>query len=158
MLVWYPQGAQLWLFLSANYHFRYSQLLVQLFCKGSTGTMVSSTTVSTPCFVAWQVCPLQRSWAWFLLQGLFLSCLPTGCKRFTSGILQSAFSPPEQPCCRENAATWVSVGKISLRHILFAVTVVLSKELRRVSLSLDLLCVLWQRNYRSGSCLFDLTG
>lgn len=40
---------------------------------------------------------------------------------FTPCILQSAFSPPEQPLCRDNAATLRSLRKISLGHILFAI-------------------------------------
>lgn len=53
----------------------------------------------------------------------FLHTLRAGKKRktFTPCILQSAFSPPEQPLCRDNAPTLRSLDKISLSHILFAI-------------------------------------
>lgn len=36
-------------------------------------------------------------------------------------ILQSPFSSPEQLLCRDNALSLMSLGKISLSHILFAI-------------------------------------
>lgn len=74
--------------------------------------------------------------AWLPTSGLFTSSREAGKKRkmFTPCILQlqSAFSPPEQPLCRDNAATLRSLGKISLGHILFAI----AKELREGLLGL----------------------
>lgn len=69
--------------------------------------------------------------------GLFASSLGAGKKRkmFTLYILQSAFSPPEQPLCRDNASTLRSLGKTSLSHILFAIV----RELLGVSWIWDLL-------------------
>lgn len=53
----------------------------------------------------------------------FLHPLRAGKKRktFTPCILQSAFSLPKQPLCRDNAPTLRSLDKISLSHILFAI-------------------------------------
>lgn len=72
--------------------------------------------------------------AWLPTSGLFTSSREAGKKRkmFTLCILQSAFSPPEQPLCRDNAATLRSLGKISLGHILFAI----ARELREGLLGL----------------------
>lgn len=61
--------------------------------------------------------------AWLPTSGLLASSQEAGKRRqmFTLCILQSAFSPPEQPLCRDNAATLRSLGKILLGHILFAI-------------------------------------
>lgn len=75
--------------------------------------------------------------AWLPTSGLFASSQRAWKKRktLTPCILQSAFSPPEQPLCRENAPSLRSLGKISLSHTLFAIV----KELLGVSWARDLL-------------------
>lgn len=75
--------------------------------------------------------------AWLSTSGLFASSQRAGKKRktFIPCILQSAFSPPEQPLCRDNAPTLRSLDKISLSHILFAIV----RELLGVSWARDLL-------------------
>lgn len=72
--------------------------------------------------------------AWLPISWLFASSQGAGKERkiLTPCILQSAFSPPEQPLCRDNAPTLKSLGKISLSHILFAIV----KELLGVSWAL----------------------
>lgn len=83
----------------------------------------------------------------------FLHPLRAGKKRktFTPCILQSAFSPPKQPLCRDNAPTLRSLDKISVSHILFAII----KEL----LGSGPPCVfLWQNNCKGESSLLGLTG
>lgn len=134
VLVWYLQAAQLCLLA-----FQQTITSGTAACDGSTGAVVSAPHTYTM-----RICPvfppLQMSWAYFLLGCLLQDFLhPLGGRKEKEDthpvILQSAFSPPEQPLCRDNAPTVRSLGKISLSHVLFAIV----KELLGFSWARDLL-------------------
>lgn len=120
--------------LSANYHFRHSCLWWKHWCRGFCPTHLHNEDM--PC-ISTTSDVLSLLSAWLPTSGLFASSQGAGKKgkTLTLCILQSAFSPPEQPLCRDNAPTVRSLGKISLSHILFAIV----KELLGFSWARDLL-------------------
>lgn len=120
--------------LSANYHFRHSCLWWKHWCHGFCPSHLHNEDM--PCMSTTSDV-LSLVSAWLSTSGLFASSQRAWKKRktLTPCILQSAFSPPEQPLCRENAPSLRSLGKISLSHTLFAIV----KELLGVSWAQDLL-------------------
>lgn len=125
MVVWYLQAAQLWLLVfQQTIASDCSCLRWKHWCHGFCPTLLHNEGI--PC-VSTTLAVLSLVSAWLPASGLFASSQEAGKKRkmFTPCILQSTFSLPEQPLCRDNAATLSSLGKISHGHILF----VIAKEL-----------------------------
>lgn len=106
--------------LSANSHFRHSCLQWKHWCHGFCPSLLHNEDIRCMSTTS-EVLSLVS--AWLPTSGLFTSSQEAGKKRemFVPCILQSAFSPPEQPLCRDNAATLRSLSKISLGRILFAI-------------------------------------